>query len=612
MSSKILKVPPQEDNSTAPHKPKRPLLILATGFLILGALSVMAWLLFKERLFHYDPAFLTFMNIQEKSHFVVHNRFGMILGQLIPLALLPHSEDLETWLRINSLSYAVIPIIFLLIIGLVFKSKNGVIALCIALTLTFRETFYFSTLELYQSFGLVVLLWVLFNSSLNQVGWKRIAGAILCAITTVIISYFHPITLFLVVFVLLVEYIRRSNWKDPYAISVILWAGLWYIIRIKILAPSAYEEKRMLTLEALLENISRIHHIYSTEYFIDYFGENYIIPFVVCVLALGYLLYQRQRILAAFIVLYTISFLIVILIGMREERSPIMLQNYYTIFGLFGGILLALALENVSNRTSAILLFGIGVFSLVNIYEARYYHDLRTRFIENISSYGQQFDQNKFVIHSAHVSWSFSSMDWALAFGTLMSSEIDPELETMSFYATKQTDTLTTRDIDEPNSFLGAPFAPHWHNVSSLNAGYFNLSEGPYLILNTPQNLETLTDSLLKSEDLILSATQDTINRWSGRHAIEVKLTNNTSTFIGSRPPDWKGVYLYRKLLDDKGQVLDRGQELLLLDLYVGKHYIDLLPYDHPSGDNYMMEIGFFRHAPELYFPKDTVAINVN
>lgn len=591
---------------------KRPWLILAAGTVIFGVMGVIAWILFRERMLNFDPAFFSFLMIQEEWFSPVLNRYGTILSQLIPLGLIKSGADLKTVLQFYSLSFVILYFVYLLIIGIGFKDRGGIIALCVALTLTFRETFYYATAELYQGIGLAVVLWVVFRHALSTTGTKRSIGLVASALLVFCISFFHQLGVFLTLFVLLSEYINRKNWKDKGALAVIAWTVVWFGIRIKFLTVSEYEQERLMTLDSFLNNIGNLANLETTKYFVEFFKNHLVLPAGLFVAGLIYV-FRKNKTQALFIALFTLGFWLIIMIGLRHERSPIMLQNYYTVFGLFAGVLFALVLRNQRDFVIALFIFGLCLFSLKNVYQARYDYKQRTEFLDNINTFGQQFPEKKYVVHAHHLPWGYVWINWALPFETLMNSELNPEHETVSFFSTFELDSLDYFDVERPESFLGASFEPHWFSSTSLNSKYFDLKEGPYRILSTVQEDLSVLDSLLASPEVQLVPTSKTINKGPGYTSFRMTVKNTSDALIGSVPhKNEEGRYLYFRVIDADGNSGRPERRRILFDLIPGKEYLDIVEYTHPGGHNQWLEIGFCDEERENLIPKATIGLNAS
>lgn len=573
-------------------------------------MAVMAWAFYKERILHYDTAWLSFLLIQEGEFTPALGRWGIALGQILTYFLLDTKAELPLLLKSYSVFLVLLYLIYLVIIGVGYKSRVGIIALCIAMTLTFRETFFYTTAELFQGTALSVVLWVIFRYALDQTNWRRWMGLAVSTVLIFCISYFHPLGFFTVFFVLSVEYVRRQNWKDTGALAIIIFAVVWYFIRIKFFINTSYEAERMISVADLIENISQVFQLPSTKYFFNYFKGHYIFPFIAGVAGLVVLFLRRQWLVASYILLYFVMFWIVIMIGKREEGSPIMLQNYYTVFGLFGGIIIALALEKRSSMLQAAVVMIVCLQSLLTINQSRYNYQLRTKFIENIIDYGQQFPEKKYVMHMEHIPWSYSWMNWALPFGSMMYSHILPDREPVTCFATMQPDTLTDFDINRAEAFLGAHFEPHWFTADGLNQKYFGAKSGPYRILNTRQTNDLLNDSLLSLRQLKIVPAVQTISKSRHRTSTGISIANETTTLIASIPEGDRGIFLYYRLLNENQEEIHTEFRRLLVDIAPGTHYNDILEYNHPKEKNAVMEIGFYIPVTSTYFAKASIELN--
>jgi hypothetical protein len=273
---------------TSPEKGEKqvPKILLFSGLAVFSVMSVLAWILFKERMLNYDPAFFSFLMINENWFSPVLGRYGTILSQLLPYFALQCGASLITILKLYSLSFVLLYAIYLVIIGKGFKDKEGIIAICVALTLTFRETFYYSTAELYQAIGLSVVLWSLFKHTLDTQGFKQKILTAACALLIIGISFFHQLGLFTVLFVLMAEYIRRNDWRNYLAVGTILFAVLWFVFRIKYLTVSTYEQEKLLTIETFLHYLGKINELGSYKYFVNFYHGHLSVPLIA--LLVGY------------------------------------------------------------------------------------------------------------------------------------------------------------------------------------------------------------------------------------------------------------------------------------------------------------------------------------
>jgi|GEM_PF-6344763 hypothetical protein len=591
-------------------KKHTPVLLLLSALLVFAVMAIMAWIFFRERMTNFDPSFFSFLMIQDEWFSPVLNRYGTALSQILPLIMVKAGADLETVLKTYSLSFVLLYIIYLLIIGVSLKDKKGIIAIVIALTLTFRETFFYATAELYQAIGLSVLLWSLFSRSLDQAGRKRTFGLILSALLVVGISFFHQLGIFTTFFVLGAEYIRRAKWKDYAALSVLAWSVIWFLFNIKILSSSAYEQERLLTMESFLNNIGQIRELSSFKYFVSFFNDHLFIPVVLSIIALVALLFRRKWILASFIGLFPLFFVLIVIVALHHEKSPLMLQNYFTVLGLFAGVLFAIVLEKRSLLICSAIVLLLGFYSLKNIYQTRYDYQARTTFIQDICEYGQQFPEKKYVMHAQHLPWEFVWVSWSLSFETLLSSEINEEQKSVTFYSTFELDTLGSHDIERPEAFMGPVFSPHWFTAPSLHEDYFSVKVGPYRVLNSKQTKEMLSDSLLRLESIQIEPHDDTLNRPSGWYNLKLDILNETNQHIGSIPKEDKGLWLYHRIINQHNIPEPLSKRQLLFDLYPDKPFTQTLSYYYPSEKNLRLEVGLFIEQDSTFYPKANVYLN--
>lgn len=587
-----------------------PKILILTALSVFLVMAVMAWVLYKERMLNFDPVFFTFLMLQDEWFSPVLGRYGTILSQLLPFTLMKFDASLETILKFYSLSFVLLYVSYLLIVAKGFKDRAGVIALCIAVTLTFRQTFYYVTAELYQAIGLSVVLWSLFKFTLNSRGIKQKIGIVCCALLIIGISFFHQLALFTVIFVLGVELSKRENLKNYLAWVMVAFAFVWFVFRIKFLTVSSYEQEKLLTIESFFHYLTKITELESYTYFIRFYHGHLSVPVFASIAGLVSLLFQRKWLTALYIPAFILAFWLVIITGMNRHESPIMFQNYYTVFGLFVGVLLAIAFERSNIWFVTLMVFGLSFYSLKEIYRSRHDYRIRTEFVAQLCEYGQQFPEGKYVIDASHLPWDFVWINWALPFETLMTSEINPQQQPVTFYSTFELDTLTDYDITRPESFLGATFEPRWHGTNTLNSNYFNVKEGPYRIINTLQNEELLTDSFLDLKAIQIIPEKPDLVKSGDYNSTKITIDNQTSTLLGSLPDKDLGVSLYTIIISEKGDTISNHQRAIFIDVPAKTKMTQTITYDHPPGNGNRMDIGFYLKKSKSYHPKTSISLN--
>jgi hypothetical protein len=587
-------------------------ILLLSALAIFVVMAGMAWVLYKERMLNFDPVFFTFLMLQEEWFSPVLGRYGTILSQLLPFTLMKFGANLETILKVYSLSFVLLYITYLLIIAKGFKDRAGVIALCIALTLTFRQTFYYATAELYQAIGLSVVLWSLFRFTLDSQGIKHKVGLFGCALLIVSISFFHQLGLFTVVFVLGAEYARRQELKNYPALGVIAFAFLWFVFRIKFLTVSSYEQEKLLTPQSFVHYLTKLKELESYTYFLKFFKDHLWVSVIAGITGFVALLLQRKWLVSLFIPLFILAFWLVIITGMNRHESPIMFQNYYTVFGLFIGVLLAIAFEKSNVWLVTIMVFGLSFYSLKEIYQSRHDYRVRTEFITQLCEYGQQLPEGKYVINANYLPWEFVWISWALPFETMLSSEINPNQQSVSFYPTFEPDTLKDFDIVRAESFLGANFGPHWHGTNALNPKYFDLKEGPYQIINTLQNEELFTDSFLNQDAIKIIPEKLELTQFAGYNSTKITIHNQSTLLFGSIPHKKWGISMYCTIISEKGDTISHQARDLFIDVPANGKMTQTLTYMHPPGNGSRMELGFYLKKNNSYHPKTSIRLNVH
>jgi ACT domain-containing protein len=297
---------------------------------------------------------------------------------------------------------------------------------------------------------------------------------------------------------------------------------------------------------------------------------------------------------------------------MNKHESPIMYQNYYTVFGLFIGVLLAIALEKSNVWFMTIVLLGLSFYSLKEIYKSRYDFVSRTEFVEDLGEYGNQYPEGKYIINANNLPWDYLWVSWALPFETMISSEINPNLRSVTFYPTFEPDTLKDRDIVIPGSFLGAAFSPAWFNTSTINKAYFNVQDGPYRLVNTLQTEEMLTDSFINLAELKIIPESTKLIKKQGSTSIKITISNDTSRILASAANKQEGMSIYLNVLNQEGDTIRKELQKIIMDVPVHGALKQTIKYNHPIGDNNVMDLGFYLVKEKKYLSKAIVQLGNN
>lgn len=530
-------------------------LILFTGLLFFSFFIYVCWIFFKERVLAFDPAFFSFLIIDTRDYSIALGRWGSVFSQVLPLTALKRGCSLSTFLHLFSIAPVINYIIIFLIITLWLKNYRAAVALLLSLCLAFRHAFYYTTAELYLGIALSVVLWALIAPMTeNSSKIKQYVRLLLSLLLIYVMSYLHQLTLFTIAFVLATELIGGKRYKDKQ-----LWiiCGItigWYLIRIFVLTGTAYENEKIPTLDVFLEQLPNLHYLPSTVYF-KHFAPYQLWSMFLLYLASWYYLFRAKNWLYfIFLPLFSLGFLVLILITYYKGESPLMYENYYTVLGFFAAVAFVFSSERfISKSTGFIVLIILLIVNCKGIYNS---HDILTKradYLGRLITYGRKQENKKFLISDRNFPWQVGWVEWAVPFETSLYSALDGKDSVVTFFVT---DDMNRHDslIHKENIFLGPKWAVTWFGSQNLNHDYFHFPSSGYEKLNTYQSDTSFHEEVFNKENVMIYPVMDTYYSDADSFVIvPLNIKNTSAKKLYSIPSGNNPVLLSYHVYDIKG-----------------------------------------------------------
>jgi hypothetical protein len=484
--------------------------IFLFGFLFFSVLLYISWTFFKERVLAFDPSFFSFLMIDQKDFSIALGRWGSVFSQILPLLALKSHCSLITFLRLFSIAPIINYFIIFLVITLGLKNYRAAVVLMLSLCLAFRHAFYYTTAELYLGIALSVLIWALiapengYSSKRN----KNIA-TIATLLLVYVCSYLHQLTLFTIVFVIAAEMLGSKRLKDKQLWLLLGITVVWYLIRIYLLTSSDYEKEKMPSAAVFIEQIPNLRYLPSTIYF-KHFAFKQMWPlFLAFCIGWIYLLKIKNWLYFIFLPVYSIGFLILILITYYKGESPLMYENYYTLFGLFAGLPLVYVLfENFTLSRSIIISAIFIAVSTIGIYKAHAILTKRVEYLDRLVSYGKTRPGKKFMISTRNFPWQVGWVHWAVPFETALYSALEGPDNARTFFVAEDMNEYNDL-INKENIFLGPSWAVTWFGSDKLNPDYFHFPSTGYEKLSTEQTDTTFHEQEFNKNNILINPVKD-------------------------------------------------------------------------------------------------------
>lgn len=445
----------------------------------------LTWIFYKERMLSFDPSFFSFLIINDKDYYFALDRWGAVFIEFLPLVALKNNCSLETFLRVYSISPIIIYSIVFLLITVGLKNYKAGVALLLSLCLGFRHAFYYATAELYIGIAFAVLLWAIITPEKEYNSIKKYIVLIVSCGLIYIMSYLHQLTLFTVLFILITELLVNNKYKDNFLWALIIFTIAWYSVRIFILTNSDYEEAKIPSFKIFLQQLPHLRYLPSTNYFKAFAPRQFWSLLLVFIISWGLILKTKKWVYAIFLPIYTITFLVLILITYYKGESPLMYENYYTVLGLFASVALLTTLHKIEDKKwTLILLLPLLVINLNAIYASHSIFTKRIEYIDRLVNYGRKQQNKKFLISKSNFPWQTAWVDWAFPFETTLYSAIPGPDSVVTFYVTPDMNRYDSL-IHNENIFLGPEWAITWFGSQNLKKNYFNFPSTGYEKLNS-------------------------------------------------------------------------------------------------------------------------------
>ncbi|MCB0770743.1 MAG: hypothetical protein KDC00_10100 [Flavobacteriales bacterium] len=455
--------------------------------MVLLVLAWFAWTYFLERTACFDSAFFSWLMIDSGEPVSVLGRYGSWVAQLLPVALIRSGASLEVVLRSYSLTFIVFHALVFALLAFVLKDRKATYALPIVLTAGFHYMFYYGISELYQGLTLTLLLWAILKKALAaEKGsglWKWVVLAILL---NVWISFYHQLLLLPLIFMVVFEAIpNNTNRRRLIRLGTVL--VLWYVVRIKAMATSTYEESRMPKVEDLIHYSKDLGGLNSTVYLCMVWTK-FKALLILGGAAVAMAIHGRKWLRLLWTILFSIGFMVLVLVVDRDGMSPIIYENYYPVLGLFWVMLLvsspSMGTERVSLIHTGLLVLVCGV-GLIQIHRGHFRLSEKVAYAKRITDHQAMHGSKKSIVGFHNYPWTYALGHWAAGMETALASAIDGPDKAATIFVSEDMAFIDTARTGK-EQFLGPAWSPIWFGLPSLDERYFQFpTDSGYQYANT-------------------------------------------------------------------------------------------------------------------------------
>jgi hypothetical protein len=371
-------------------------------------------------------------------------------------------------------------------------------------------------------------------------------------------------------FVIIAEFIGNKRFKDTHLWIVFAVTIIWFYIRIFVLTNTSYESEKIPTVSVFIEQLPFIRYSPSSIYF-KYFAKHELWPlFLTFFVSWIYLAKMKKWLYFIFLPVYSIGFLILILITYYKGESALMYENYYTVFGVFAGVSFAYVLyNNVREKWRLIWVVPLLVISLCGIYSAHHSLTKRVDYIDRLVSFGRKQQKKKFLLSAQNFPWQYGWVNWSLPFETSLYSAIDHPDSVVTFFETTDMNKYDSL-LNKENVFLGPDWAVTWFESHHLRKQYFHFPSTGYEKLNTFQTDTSFHDDVFNKTNILIKPQQDVYYSDADSFIVaEIGIKNLTEKKLASIPSGPNPTFLSYHVYDIEGNMVNRDGRRTPLEMDV-------------------------------------------
>lgn len=551
---------------------------LVVTTVVLGVLGIYAWRYYLERTASFDSAFFSWLMIDEGRPISVLGRYGSWIAQVLPVLLMKAGASLELVLRSYSIAFILLHALVLYILAFRLKERRAVVGLALTLTTAFHYMFYYGISELYQGLSLTVLLWVLIRrawTASSPIRWM-IAALLL----NVVISFFHQLLVLPLGFILVYEALEEQRWRERRTwLLGILLVG-WYVVRIKLMATSTYEEARMPRASDLVTYFFKLGELNSTAYLLMVWTKFKALLLLIGV-GTGIMLWNRSVLRLLWTLGFSAAFLILVLIVDRDGMAPVIYENYYPVIGLVWAIAFATEWERsrgAFRQASGAVFVLACALGLLQIHRAHYRFTERVNYQQRVTAFQKELGVRKGLVRFDNFPWAYALVHWAVGVESALVSAVNGPEDAATFFVSD--DLARVAELAPiPDQFLGPSWAPNWFKIQVLDPAYFSFpTDVGYTWL-------TSTDTLPSTDHVRISGPEAVFRLVPDRFTVvPLRLENTGDMRFASCAENGKPLQFVYQLLREDGSLYQESAHVssMELDIPPGATYSQGLVLERP------------------------------
>lgn len=464
--------------------------LIVIGHLAFLITSILAIVFYKERSLYLDSGQLIFEMLNEGKCKLFLGRYSMYITEIIPWLAIKAGASLKSVLIIYSLSFIFIQYLCFLICTYGFRNVEAGLSIALA-PLLIRICFGQAVCEPWMAIAYSAVFYALFNhfDAFKKRGNGFIVIFYLLTTLVIAVNYFiHPLSLFMLAFVIGFVCIYKNQWKQPHVYITVLLVIL--ILFSKFIFPqNPYEANYFEGLKHPWKILPVIHKTFMIKFISTHFGELFlffVIPFIASEIGL---VIKRKFLAAGFSALFCLFYILVVAISTYKGDSHPQLE--IRLIPLIFMAIIPLGILLVEQKRSFFLITGLVLMlasSYVHIIRSMHMHHTKrletyTYFLQEASHY----NTTKFFVRLPHYDTPINS--WGSSQETLMLTSLEGSQNSQTIIFIDDEMHIEEGINNYPCIFLWLKWRLY-ANEAYLNKKYFDLKCGKYQELIYPEHLK--------------------------------------------------------------------------------------------------------------------------
>ncbi len=456
------------------------------GHIYFAILIIFSVIFYLERTLYVDSAYQIYELINTKTFHINDSRFSMFLSELLPLSVIYLNLPLKVVVLSYSLSF--ILIFYSIYIFVVHKLKNPQAGILIVLIiLGIRHTFFHTISETFQilTFASFFFAWLYYPLKIEN---KKINIAISLAVSLILVAlcfFIHPITLFVIPFIIGYYVIDQKKWTDYKIYLVVLLFLLLYVIKFLTIKENTREGGFVSQLLNISETLPNLFQYYSTRYPYYHFTKIYLLPTIILLIVTIFYIYKKKFLKLAYLYGFGTIFLMISVIVYSEGGSNIEMERTFMplIFFITIPFINEVIVEFKELKKIDYINFGFIVILLLvsffGIYNTSKKYTIRFESMVSLLEKTDRIEGEKFAMESATGNDLELMAKWDFAMETLLYSSLQGKDYSKTIFITEKFSDIPENLFQKDSLFFAVPWMVGW-SANNLNPTYFNLPKQKY------------------------------------------------------------------------------------------------------------------------------------